>query len=397
MATNKKQDFPGKGRKRPQLNIPLDRIDLDNENPRLAEEYKKATQTDLVKVLYEEFNLDEIGFSMSENGYFDEEPIVVIPRSLPRGFKFTDYDVNQLQTELEKLIAKTDIRFIVVEGNRRVATAKLLTDTSVRTTLKIKDTLFPKPKDQYVAEDLKTIPSIIYPDRSDLSPYLGVRHIIGLLKWEAYAKALFLSKRIEAASKSVPIEEAIEQIQKQTGDRSDVIRKQYLYYKLYKEADEDLSIDADNIKERFSLLTVAMNSPAIREYVGAPNYKDANFEKRLIPLDKLEKYQNLLTWVFGDGKGKESIINDSRKITSQLARVLAHREATAHLETTSNLDDAYDLSDGEKDFLFKKLNDATRSVRKALGLAWKYKIPEVSALVEELDNSVAELKKMISK
>jgi hypothetical protein len=397
MGKNTSIDFAGKGRKKPQLNIPLDRIDLDNENPRLAEEYKKATQPDLLKVLYEDFNLDEIAFSMAENGYFDEEPIVVIPKTIPKGINFKSENVAQVQDQLEKLIKTTDLRFVVVEGNRRIATSKLLTDATQRNVLKIRDQFFPKPKDRYVEEDLKTIPSIVYPDRTNLSPYLGVRHIIGLLKWDAFAKALFLSKRIEAAAKNASIDDAIEQIQRQTGDRSDTIKKQYLYYKLYKEAEDDLEIDADKIKERFSLLTVAMNSPAIREYMGASSYKDVDFKKRIIPINRLDKFQNVLTWIFGDGKGKESIINDSRKITSTLAKVLAHKQAAAHLEKTSNLDDAFDLSDGEKDFLIKKITDATRSVRHALGIAFKYKSPELRSLVDELEISVKELKKMVSK
>lgn len=401
MKLNMTESMAGGGRKRPQINIPLDRIDLDKENPRLAEDYKKATQLDLLKVLYEDFNLDEIGFSMSENGYFDEEPIVVIPKNLPKEFNISIYkDVNKSQIELEKLIKQTDIRFIVVEGNRRIATAKLLINVESREALKIKPHLFPVPKDDFVKEDLRTIPAIVYHDRTNVSAYLGVRHIIGLLKWEAYAKALFLSKRIEsviAVDKNKDIDKAIEVIQKQTGDRSDVIRKQYLYYKLFKEAENDLKINTDNIKDRFSLLTVAMNSPSIREYVGAPGYKEANFSGRLIPIKKIDKYNNLLTWIFGDGKGRESIINDSRKITSHLARILAHEEATEHLESSSNLDDAYDLSDGERDFFFKKLNDANKALKKALGLGWKFKSVEVKESVIELEKLVIELKKMVSK
>jgi hypothetical protein len=53
--------IPGFGRKRPQLNIPIRRLHLDNENPRLPEEVQGKGEPELLNVLYKVFNLDELG------------------------------------------------------------------------------------------------------------------------------------------------------------------------------------------------------------------------------------------------------------------------------------------------------------------------------------------------
>lgn len=387
------EKFAGKGRKRPQLNVPIELLDLDPENPRLANESKGSSQIDLLHILYSDFDIEELGYSMAENGYFDEEPIVVVPQKFPKGFKLPT-NVEQQESELQKLVGEKKLRFTVVEGNRRVATLKLLTDQALRN--KIKGSAdFPKPSEK-VFQDLKIIPAIVYSNRNDISPYLGVRHIAGLLKWEAYAKAVFLASRIEGGVKAgKSIDASIKDVQRQTADRSDVIRKQYLCFKVLKEAEENLSFDIENIKSRFSLITVALNSPHIRDFVGIPSYKDVDFSKRVVPVKKTDNLDRLLTWIYGNGKDKQPILTDSRKITSRLAPVLADEDATEYLLKYDLLEEAYERSGGEKKFLMKKINDSIKNLRNALSIAYKYKTADIQSLVEECISAGQELKKMV--
>jgi hypothetical protein len=386
----------GLGRKRPQLNIPIELLDLDPENPRLAKENQGRTQLDLLQILYDQFDVEELAYSMSENGYFDEEPIVVIPQKIPKDFKFSE-DIEQQQKDIQDLINNGKIRFTVVEGNRRTATLKLLLEADLRKKVKVSED-FPKPASSKVEYDLKIIPSIFYPNRDDISAYLGVRHIAGLLKWEAYAKAVFLANRIEEGiKKKKSVENSIKEVQRQTADRSDVIKKQYLCYKILKEAEDDLNFEISNIKNRFSLITVALNSPSIREFIGVDSYKSVNFSKRVVPKNKLSNLEKILTWIYGNGKDKTAILTDSRKITSRLAPVLSDDDATEYLLKYENLEDAYERSGGEKKFLIKKVNDATKNLRNALSIAYKYKTEDVLLLIDECIGAAEELKKMVKK
>jgi hypothetical protein len=383
----------GLGRKRPQLNIPIELLDLDPENPRLAKESLSDSQFDLSQTLYQDFDIEELAYSMAENGYFDEEPIVVIPQRLPAGFKL-DSNIEKQQEQLQQLVNQGKLKFTVVEGNRRTATVKILTNDSLRKKIKVNED-FPKASLK-VIEELKIIPAIFYRNRDDISAYLGVRHIAGLLKWDAYAKAVFLASRIEeGVKKTKNVNGSIKEVQRQTADRSDVIRKQYLCYKVLKEAEGDLNFDITNIKNRFSLITVALNSPSIREYIGVDSYKTVDFSKRIVPTAKLEKLEKLLTWIFGNEKDKQPILTDSRKITSRLAPVLADEDATEYLEKYETLEEAYERSGGEKKFLIKKINDATKNLRNALSIAYKYKSNDIKILVDECLSTVDELKKML--
>jgi hypothetical protein len=393
-ATNGKKTFPGVGRKRPQLNIPIELLELDPENPRLAKESQGSTQFDLLSRLYNEFDIEEVAFSMAENGYFDEEPVVVVPKKLPKGFHLVA-DIEQQQKDLQGLIEREEIKFVVVEGNRRVATAKLLNDPDSRKKLKIPAD-FPKPATKAIAEDLKVIPAIFYSNRKGISAYLGVRHIAGLLKWEVWAKTVYVASRIEEGIKAhKTIEQSIKEVQRQTADRSDVIKKQYLCYKVVITAKEDLNLDINEIKNRFSLVTVALNSPSIRDFVGVKSYKDVDFSKRIVPVKKLENLEKLLTWIYGND-GKQPILTDSRQITSRLSPVLADEDATDYLLKYENLEDAYERSGGEKRFLLRKINDATRNLRNALGVAYKYKTKDVIESVDECIKAADELSRMVT-
>lgn len=387
----------GIGNKKPQLDIPLSNLLLDNENPRLSDEVLKGSQFDILKMLYDEFDVEEVAFSMAENGYFDEEPIVVVPKKLPKSFEYTNFpNSTDLQKALEKLIRVEEIQFWVIEGNRRTATAKILTDTDLREKLGIGPD-FPVAKNKEVENDLKEIPAIVYFNREDVSPYLGVRHIAGILKWEAYAKALYIAKKIDEINKRLKnIDKSVEEIQKKIGDRSDVIKKQYMSYKVVEQAVDEINFDIREIKNRFSLVQVALNSTSIRAFLEVKSYKEVDFSKSIVPEKKLKNLEYLLTWIYGNGRDKPPILTDSRNITKLLAPVLSSKEATSYLIKYNDLELAYERSEGEKSLLIKKIDGATKGINYALSIAYKYKTAEVKAAINECYTAIAELKKMVN-
>src|ERR1700740_79339 len=119
----------GIGRRRPLLDIRTDHLHLDPNNPRLPEEVQGSKEPVLLRHLLDHFDLDELAASMSSNGYFDEEPVVVIPRGLPKRLIPKD---GQTSAEYKEFIQRKDTEFDVVEGNRRLAAAKLLLSEELR-------------------------------------------------------------------------------------------------------------------------------------------------------------------------------------------------------------------------------------------------------------------------
>ena len=390
--------FAGKGNRRPQLDIKIELIEVDKKNPRLVpylENPDDASQFDLITVLYENFDTEVVAMSLVENGYFDEEPIIVVPNKIPASFAFSDYpNPDDLAKALRGLIDKKEISFTVVEGNRRTSAIKLITDLSLRKDLGI-EKFYPKTENESIITDISNIPCIIYEKREDVSSYLGVRHIAGLLKWEAFAQAAYTASVIEQElKKGLSIAESIKQVQKVVGDRSDKLRKQYITYKLFLEARDNLEFNVRPVINKFSLLTVAYNSPSIREYLGVEAYSKVDLDSDLIISKKTDNFKNILTWIYGNiDTNEQPVLTDSRKITNTLSHVVTKPEAVEYLLKYKDLDGAYERTNGERVYLSKKMTDASRAMQESLKFAYKYKNDEeLLSQVSELEELIAALK-----
>lgn len=382
-------NFPGQGKRRPLIDLPIDQILLDKLNPRLAKQRESISQLDLLKTLFIEYDLEDLALSMSKNGYFDEEPIIVVSESGINTVNWDSMRTDEIQDELKKVVFSNSHKFIVVEGNRRVATAQLLANPTLRKQLGIKEHQFPIITDTEILDDIKAIPAIVYNERKYVKPYLGVKHITGLLKWDAFAKAAYIAQSIDDEEYAdTPINKRVENIQQQIADRSDVIKKQYICYKLLKEAESKFDIDTKKIKQKFSLITVALNSPSIRKYLGVPSYRDVDLNKDIVPDEKGEELENVLTWIYGNEK-KSPVLTDSRSIQKELSAVLSSRDATEYLIKSNNLEEAYERTNGEKEFLVKKINSSTRSLQSIMGFVWKYvDDPEINDSINECRDTI---------
>lgn len=396
------KEFAGKGNRKPQLDIPISRIDLDPLNPRIVSYTngnKDLSQIDLISILYEYFDTQTLAMSLTANGYFDEEPIIVVPNSLPEGFLFDKTaDPDILAEELNKLVETGELQFTVVEGNRRVSTLKLLLDSDLREKVGVEKS-YPSTTNTDIIKDIEKIPCIIYLKREDVSKYLGVRHISGLLKWEAFAKAAYINETIESEiGKGTEDNTAVKNVQDIVGDRSDTIRKQYIAYKLFIEARDDINFDVTPLRNSFSLLTVLYNSPGIREYMNVSSYSKVNLKERIVSPENLQKFENVLTWIFGNSKkGEQPILTDSRNITNKLSYVVNNESARNYLIKYKDLDGAFEHTNGEKEFLSKNLTKAARAIQTSLQFAFKFKKDEdLLNQVQELEDLLTALKSNLS-
>src|SRR5690349_17521845 len=124
----------GMGRIRPVKNIAIGRLHLVPANPRLPEEVQGSKEDDLLQHLYTHFDLEEIAAPMAQNGYFDEEPLVAVPIHLSKKLQPAPGE----PTSAEYLAFLDKAEFTVVEGNRRLATARILREPSTRQKLRVR-------------------------------------------------------------------------------------------------------------------------------------------------------------------------------------------------------------------------------------------------------------------
>jgi len=318
---------------------------------------------------------------MARNGYFDEEPLVAIPQKLPTRLK----ESAPNSREFSEFISRKSTHFTVVEGNRRLATAQLLLDTGLRAELRIRH--WPIVSEQ-VADDLKVLPVIVYRTRDEVIPYLGVRHIVGIQKWDSYAKARYIARMVEDG---LSVDEVSARI---AGDKQGAATKSYLCYRLLEQADNEFDLDLGKAKADFSLLLLATGQGSIKRFLGLPKKTlDTNFEEP-VPLQNLSNLKNLISWMFGDGKYKR-VIEESRDITDCLTHVVSSQEALAYLETTRDLSGAYDRTDGEEKMLLKYLAIANSKLEAALGIGHLHRTFEVISQVQRCEQTIKSLLKTL--
>lgn len=358
----------GREKKRVLKSIAIDKLHLDPFNPRLNPELRGKNEKETLRSLKRHFGLDELAFSMSENGYFDEEPLIVIPLNLPEKFEGKDHTESNEDNDYINFLDSKDVKFTVVEGNRRLASVKILISDELRAELGIRKWPQITAQRRY---GLKHLPAIIYPERKGVLPYLGVRHISGIKKWEAYSKASYIAYMIEEGL-------SIDEIQRQIGDRSNSVKKIYFSYRLIEVVEDGFDVNTERAKDFFSYLILALGQSSVKSYLGIPKgWNRVNFEDP-VSEDKLENLKNLFSWLFGEGKAKLPVVKESRDITSKLSPVLGSDDAILHLKHTRDLQYAYERSDGERDLLLKNLKGATRNLQNSLGLISEYKEDELA-------------------
>mgnify|MGYP001114619981 CR=1 FL=1 len=375
-------------RKREILYVPIGNLNLDYSNPRLAGEDIESTQQDVIEHIYQHEELEELAGSLALHGFLPEEPVIIVPKN---SADFSSINAKNLDK----------YQYVVLEGNRRVSSVKLLLDSDLRRSLGIGND-FPIIQDKDVRSNLQTIPAIIYKERKNVDAYLGIRHIAGNRKWDAFAKAKYIYDKVEECTKQedLSVPEAIEKIKHQIADRKDTIRKLYIYYKLFTIIESEIvNYQSKHIKDRFSLIQVAlgMGRTTIAEYIGLKPFNSLDFSNELVDGKHLDNLKNITQWIFGlteEDQGR--VIADSRNIGKMLAPILGNPESIEYLKTYGDLAGAYELTNGEEELVRRSLKIASKSLTRAQTKIFKYKdIADVRAEIIEIESILVQIKLLL--
>ena len=106
------------------IQVDVKNLFLDAKNPRLPENIPSSDQNEIWKFMKQAYDLDELALSMVMNGYFEAEPMVVIPKDI-------EFSENQ-ENEYNNYKKNPNSQYIVVEGNRRLSAIRGLIQTIER-------------------------------------------------------------------------------------------------------------------------------------------------------------------------------------------------------------------------------------------------------------------------
>ena len=344
------------------LGVPLDQLELDPENPRLPEEEKGGSQQDLVRYMLEEYEPIVIARSISRYGFFASEPLIIITKDGTKG---------------------KELKYVAVEGNRRLAALRLLADKDLRVAVEADE----EWDELAEAADLpEEIPAVLAPSRDAVAPIIGYRHISGIEDWDPTAKARFIAHLVDDQGKTFSDVALI------VGERETDIRSMYRNDAILEQAREEFDFDTTRAEAAFGIFNQAMGNVPVRTFVGAPDPRDV--EPKTYPLDDeyADELEELLSWLFGDEEHPK-VIGESRDITRSLTTILQSDDALEVLRETRDLELAFITAGGTRDRLLRRLANARGSLQAARDDIGEHSgDEEVIALLEECAEALAELR-----
>lgn len=309
---------------------------LDPLNPRLTDYGLdgKASQDDILMVLWENMAVDELALSIAGNGFYRHEALYV---SKERGKCF------------------------VIEGNRRLAAVKLLHDDALRERLKISGLPVLSVAEK---KRLDTLP-VIFCKREEVWAYLGFKHINGPQAWESYPKAHYVAWVHNEVG--VPLEE----IARRIGDKHSTVERLYDALMVLEQAERAHVFNReDRYREHFSFshLTTGLGYAGVQNFLGLPKGDKTIGKRRPVPKNHEKQLGELLHWLYGNRSDNQPpVVQSQNPDLRRLDEVLKSKTAVAALRKGLPLSVSLEISKGDERVFREALVEAKQNLQKARG------------------------------
>ena len=305
---------------------------LDPENPRLPEELIGKSQGELLRWLFAEEVLDELARSMLENGFFEHEPLIVLPPD-------------------------SEGKRIVVEGNRRLAALTTILQLATAKEAEIEFDLS-SPATGPQLDRLRTVPCFVVASRDEVRKFLGFRHIGGLKTWSPEAKARYLEAEVGRAIADGS-QSPFRDVARRVGSTVPAVRGQYVALQVLRAA-RDYGVETNFVmRERFGVWNRLLNSPEARSYIGLGDAATVDEVQSACTTLRPAELKQVISDLTPPQSGGRSVLWDSRDATIY-GKVLADDRARASLAKFGDLSIARQIV--ERGALAERLLTIGRSI-----------------------------------
>lgn len=314
--------------------IPVGDLYLDPLNPRLAGfGLRVEDQAAILGVLWREMSVNELVDSIASTGYWPHEEIFAAPQG---------------------------DRLVAIEGNRRLAAVKLLTDRSLRD--EVGATGIPVISAANKAK-LARLPVVIC-SREQIWEYVGFKHVNGPQEWDSIAKAEYIARVHNEYD--VPLED----IAKTIGDRHDTVKRLYRGLMVLQQAEKHGVFNReDRWSKRFaySHLWTGLGYAGVQEFLGLG--PDRGFRPNPISRGHLKDLGNLLLWIYGSKeKNQKPLVQTQNPDLRYLDEAIRTPNGQAALRAGLPLEVALKTSRGDERMLREAMVKAEVALKEALGL-----------------------------
>lgn len=318
---------------------PLATLLLDSENPRFGGiGNAKREQSEVLEHIVDTFGVDDLLSSLSVNGYFEAEPLVV---------------------------RETDQGLVVAEGNRRLAACLMLAGDARARRVEEKSERYRTEWEKHGSPSIDPLPVIVFTgehSKRELLSYLGVRHISSSRSWDSFAKAAWVADVVE--QHQLPVRDIATMIGDQHGTIQRLLQGYYVVKQLRESGDfrptDSLRSGRGSVTDYpFSWVYTVLGYEATRRYLGL---KGTAAEPDPIPPENSSRGGVLMRAMFGDKRqARNPSVRDSRQL-GQLASMLVNPEKLTMLEQGKSVDEIESATQKIED----KLRHGIEQVRETL-------------------------------
>jgi len=354
---------------------PIGLLHFDLDNPRLQTGSEISTKTgkEVIEALAEIAALDELVTSICTNKYLNLEPLIIIGPKETGPFK-------------------------VLEGNRRLAAIRLILDRGLADEVGIR---VPENVSKEVIDSFSNILVHRVAKADDAREFIGFKHINGPQRWDAYAKAKYVTNWYKSSNGKVSIDD----IAAKMGDNNNTLRA-YIYAVLMLEQAEAAGVWS--LKDRpatrgrfgFSHLYTAIGREEFQEYLGLKDGWTNKPSLKPIEKSKIENLGEVLGYLYGSvSDDRVSLIKSQNPDLKDIGLAIASPDARLIIKNRGTLDDARDALKNPTDAFLDALVSANLRLGRALNLLSKYSSnnPKVDSLIQEIFDNADMLKAMVSR
>ncbi len=314
----------------------IEELEFDPLNPRLPKKLQNKSDAEVIEWMLLDASILDLVASIGLSGFFPAEPLLVVEN-------------------------KKNGKYTVIEGNRRLASCKILNNPNLANVKQ-------KTVQGILAESHKeniplTVPAFLFSKREDILQYLGYRHVTGVKSWGSLPKAKYLHELLSLDNSNNTLINKCKQLAKKIGSRGDYVLRLLTSYELFLEFEKDKFYGIENLSEEnieFSnLVDSATRFSNISNFLNI----DFNSEKPLENLNK-EHFIELTKWLYErDEEGKSKVI-ENRNI-KVLNSVIKNPIALAAFRKDTTINEAYLLTEGPDKIFEKSIENVIKNLNNA--------------------------------
>lgn len=340
----------------------IDDLEFDVINPRLPKKLQHKSDKEVVEWMLLDASLIDLIASIGINGFFPGEPLLVVEN-------------------------KTNGKFTVVEGNRRLASCKILKNPELANVKQktIKNLISEINTDNIPVE----VPVFLFENRKDILQYLGYRHVTGVKSWGSLPKAKYLFELFSMDKSDGDLQTKCRELAKKIGSRGDYVLRLLTSYELFEKFEKENFYGIKNISEEnieFSNLV-----DAATRFSHISNFLNIDFEDEE-PLNDIDEdnFKELVTWLFARDENGRTRIGENRNI-KYLNSIVSSKKALSSFREGSSISEALLLTEEPDNIFTTSINNAIKNLENVLEA-----LPNVSSYtLESYTEKILFLKSLI--